>query len=108
VPSKLYEAMACGRPVVIVADGEPADIVRRTGAGLVVPPGDGAALAAALRTLRDDPTLRATLGANGRRAVEQRYERRSICARFVDYLEAGLAQSGRRAPRATLRSVPDA
>ena len=87
VPSKLYEAMASGRPVVLVADGEPANIVRSNQAGLVVAPDDIAGLAAALRRLRDDPALRAELGANGRRAAERHFDRREIALRFMAELE---------------------
>jgi glycosyltransferase involved in cell wall biosynthesis len=88
VPSKLYEAMASGRPVVLVADGEAADIVRRCDAGLVVRPGDIAGLARALERLSRDPDLRASLGANGRRAAEREFNRQAIGDRFVELLES--------------------
>ncbi len=90
VPSKLYEAMASGRPVLLVAGGEPADIVRSHGAGLVVAPNDIAGLASALRRLRDDPALRAELGANGRRAAERYFDRREIARRFMAELDAAM------------------
>jgi glycosyltransferase involved in cell wall biosynthesis len=86
-PSKLYEAMASGRPVVLVAKGEPAAIVREAKAGLVVEPGDTAGLAAALRTLAGDPALRESLGANGRCAAERLYNQSEIAARFVAFLQ---------------------
>jgi glycosyltransferase involved in cell wall biosynthesis len=91
VPSKLYEAMASGRPVVLVATGEAAEIVREHRAGIVVEPGDIGGLAQALRTLRDFPELRAELGANGRRAVERHFDRGEIARRFITFLEAELA-----------------
>jgi colanic acid biosynthesis glycosyl transferase WcaI len=93
VPSKLYEAMAAGRPVVLVADGEAADIVRTHRAGLVVRPGRIGDLAAALRELRTRPDLRRTLGENGRRAAEQVFDRDAIVARLLDRLTAGLASA---------------
>ncbi len=86
-PSKLYEAMASGRPVLIVADGEPAAIVRDSQAGLVVAPGDTAGLTSALRALSGDPALRSALGANGRRTAEQLFNQAEIDARFVAFLE---------------------
>ncbi len=86
-PSKLYEAMASGRPVVLVADGEPAAIVREQQAGLVVGPGDTAGLVAALRTLSRDVHLGRELGANGRRAAERLFNQVEIDARFVAFLE---------------------
>jgi glycosyltransferase involved in cell wall biosynthesis len=90
VPSKLYEAMATGRPVVLVATGEAATIVREHRAGLVVEPGDIAGLADALRTLRDNPALRAELGANGRRAALRHFDRAEIARRFIAMLETTL------------------
>jgi glycosyltransferase involved in cell wall biosynthesis len=56
----------------------------------VVEPGDVAGLAAALRTLRDDPVRRGALGENGRRAAVQFFDRSGIAARFIDTLEAAL------------------
>ena len=90
VPSKLYEAMACGRPVILVAEGEACDIVRKWDAGLVVRPGDISGLVTALRRLADDPGLRARLGANGRRGAEEELDRHTIGTRFIDYLESAL------------------
>jgi glycosyltransferase involved in cell wall biosynthesis len=86
-PSKLYEAMASGRPVVLVAEGEPANIVREHETGLVVAPGDAAGLAAALRRLAGDPALRQRLGANGRRTAELLFDQTDIDASFVTFLE---------------------
>jgi glycosyltransferase involved in cell wall biosynthesis len=87
VPSKLYEAMASGRPVVLAARGEAAAIVRDADAGLVVSPDDSPRLAEALRTLAGDPELRGRLGANGRRAAEARFDRAAIQGAFIDLLE---------------------
>jgi glycosyltransferase involved in cell wall biosynthesis len=102
VPSKLYEAMAAGLPAVVVATGEPADIVVRHEAGLAVAPGDVAGLARALETLATDPELRRRLGANGRRAAERFYDRNVISAAFVAHLEERLAATTpREVPRAT-------
>lgn len=92
VPSKLYEAMASGRPVVLVATGEAASIVRDNRAGIVVAPGDIAGIAEALRTLRDHPELRAELGANGRKAAELHFDRTEIARRFIAMLESELAR----------------
>ncbi len=96
-PSKLYEAMASGRPVALVAEGEPAALVQDHQAGIVAHPGDVAALVQALRTLGGDAGLRQQLGANGRRAVEQQFDRIQIGDRFVEYLEQRLEAAKQRA-----------
>jgi glycosyltransferase involved in cell wall biosynthesis len=87
VPSKLYEAMASGRAVVLIAEGEAAEIVREHQAGLVVKPGDIIGLVQALRLLSSQPSLRQTLGVNGRRAAEQHFDRTQIATRFITHLE---------------------
>lgn len=88
VPSKLYEAMACGRPVVLVASGEAADIVHEHKSGIVVKPGDVAGLAHALLELSKRSDLRKELGDNGRKAAEHYFDRTKIVERFIELLEA--------------------
>ena len=90
VPSKLYEAMASGRPVILVAGGEAAEIVRDHQTGLVVEPGDIASLVQAIRTLYSRPDLCTTFGENGRRVAEQYFDRSTISTRFIDHLESCL------------------
>jgi putative colanic acid biosynthesis glycosyltransferase WcaI len=70
-PSKLFPAMAAGKPVIYGGAGEAARIIDEAGAGLVVPPEDPAALAAAFASLIRDPKRAQLLGACGRRYAEQ-------------------------------------
>ena len=68
------EAMACGVPVVATTGGALPEVVGRDGeTGLLVPPDDPGALAAAIGRLLDDPALRARLGAAGRQRVLHRF-----------------------------------
>jgi glycosyltransferase involved in cell wall biosynthesis len=89
VPSKLYEAMASGLPIVLVAEGEPAEILLSAHAGMAVKPGDVDGLADALRRLAQSDTERARLGTAGRAAAIERFDRRPICDRFIEALERG-------------------
>jgi glycosyltransferase involved in cell wall biosynthesis len=66
VPTKLVEAMAAGRPVVASDLGRMGAMVRAAGCGLVVPPGDPAAHAAALERLLSDAAAAERMGAAGR------------------------------------------
>ncbi len=68
VPTKLVEAMAAGRPVVASDLGRMGAIVRDAGCGLVVPPADPRAHAAALGRLLSDDGDAARMGAAGREA----------------------------------------
>lgn len=57
----LFEAMSCGAAVVVTDTGRTRELVRHGQSGLVVPPDDEAALAAALTDVLSDPALRASL-----------------------------------------------
>lgn len=69
----LLEAMASGLPVVVTNVGGNPEIVRDGVDGLLVPRGDAAALAGALRRLFADPGRMAELGSSGRRRVKTCY-----------------------------------
>jgi len=88
IPVKLFDYLACGRPVVAAVSGDAAEVVLQSGGGLVVPPGDGAALAVAIERLADSPELRDTLARGGPAFVEQRYSRRAAGERLVRALES--------------------
>lgn len=82
VPSKIYEAMASGLPILFAGGGEGARRVEQAGAGLVVPYGDLGGLEKAVRRLASDHTLRHTLGGAGRSAAERLYSRKEIALRL--------------------------
>jgi glycosyltransferase involved in cell wall biosynthesis len=65
LPTALLEAMTAGVPVVAAAAGGIPDIVVHEKNGLLVPPGDASALAAAVRRLAADPDLRRRLRQEG-------------------------------------------
>jgi glycosyltransferase involved in cell wall biosynthesis len=65
-PNALLEAMAAGKPVIAARSGGTPEVVADGETGLLHPPEDVGALAAALRRLGADPALRAALGAAGR------------------------------------------
>jgi glycosyltransferase involved in cell wall biosynthesis len=83
VPHKLFQYMAMQRPVVVTDVAPLARIVHETESGLVVPAGDHAAMADAIRRLRDAAEVRETLGRNGRTAVETEYNWDRDAARLV-------------------------
>jgi glycosyltransferase involved in cell wall biosynthesis len=77
----LLEAMAAGRPVVASAVGPIPEVVIDGVTGLLVPPGDSDALAAAIVRLLTDPELAAALGRAGRARVESEFAVDAMVAR---------------------------
>ena len=70
-PLKVYEYMAAGLPVVASRIGQLTGLIRDEVDGLLCPPGDPAALAAARDRLRRDPGLRSRLGRAARATVHR-------------------------------------
>ncbi len=90
------EAMASGRPVIASRIGGLTDIVLDEETGLLVPPGDVAALRAALARLLADPALRERLGQAGRRRVAE-FQAAAVLPRIERAYRALLANRPRGA-----------
>lgn len=103
VPSKIFEVMACERPVLASVGGEAAAIVERSGAGIVAAPGEAAEIATAILRMRAmDGAERAAMGARGRSFVGEHYSRQRLAERYLGILGAVAARhvpAGDGAPR---------
>jgi glycosyltransferase involved in cell wall biosynthesis len=78
----MLEAMACGLPVVASRVGGIPEVVDEGVQGLLVPVGDGDALAAALARYAQDAGLRTTHGVAARARVEDRFSLRAMVAAY--------------------------
>jgi glycosyltransferase involved in cell wall biosynthesis len=88
------EAMAAGKAVIASRTGGVPEIVTDGETGLLVPPGDAAALAGALRRLTGDTALRECLADGGRERVKA-FAWEAIAGSYREIYEAALAGSGR-------------
>ncbi len=86
IPSKLFECMALGIPVVHGVEGESADIVNRTGIGITIEPENPGALAATIASLLEDPDRLAAFRKAGPKAALE-YDRALLAARMAGILE---------------------
>ena len=91
IPSKIFEILAAGRPIVGAVRGEPAAILQEAGA-IVVVPEDPAALASAIRTLAANPAQRSSMSVQGRTYVSEHFDRRMLAQRYLDLIESVLAR----------------
>ncbi|MDX2170098.1 MAG: glycosyltransferase [Deltaproteobacteria bacterium] len=82
-PNVLIEAMAMQLPVVATRMTAIPELVEDRVSGILVPPRHPQALAAALARIADDPDLAATLGINGRRRVEERFDMRRNARQYL-------------------------
>lgn len=86
IPSKMFEALATGRPIVGALRGEARAILERSGGAIIVDPEDGPALSQAVGRLKQDAALRAEMGRRGRAFVLEHYDRDQLAGRYLDLL----------------------
>ncbi|MWD30016.1 glycosyltransferase [Aquicoccus sp. SCR17] len=104
VPVVLMEAMATGLPVIATRIAGIPELVEDGVSGLLVPPGDAAALAGAIRRVLSDEMLRSDMGAAGQAKVRADYRSDIEAARLSRLFSASL--SG--APSPATRPDPEA
>lgn len=96
LPMALLEAMSWNLPVVVTPVGGIPTVVRDGENGLLVPPGNPQALAAALERLLQDSTLRERLGAAARAAIVADYSLEALIARLLAlYARFGIPRTGK-------------
>ncbi len=105
-PLKVYEYLAAGLPVVASRVGQTAQVLVDGETGVLVEPGDPAALAAALRALRDDVALRERLGSAGRRLVLAERTWDAVARRILDALAADAGGADLGVEGRALAAVP--
>jgi colanic acid biosynthesis glycosyl transferase WcaI len=89
VPSKLFEIMACERPVLASVGGEAAEIVRGSASGIVAAPGNPESIAdGVLDMLARPETERREMGRRGRAYVTDLYNRDVLASRYLELLRA--------------------
>lgn len=81
------EAMACGLPVIFTRIGAGPEIVEEGRSGLLIEPGSGRALAAALDALLDDRARLRSMGSRGRVLAEERFDVRHTATGLLRHLQ---------------------
>lgn len=91
IPSKMFEAMASGCPIVMGVEGEAKALMEAGDAGIAVEPEDADALADAILVLANDPARATALGQNGSIFVRREFDReqlaRAMAVTFTDLVE---------------------
>ncbi len=86
-PNKVFDYMAAAKPVILVIAGVIREVVEQAQAGIPVPPGDPASLAAAVLQLAEDPAEAGLMGRRGRQYVEQHFDRSILAQQLARLLK---------------------
>jgi len=87
LPLSVLEAMAAGKPVVATAIGGTDEAIVQGHTGLLVPPGDPIALAAAIRTVLSNPKLARRLAAAGKARVHEHFSADAMIHKVTNIYE---------------------
>jgi len=86
LPSKMFESMAVGQPLVAALWGEGADVVRDARCGVVTEPGNARELRDAVESLAGDPEGAKQMGRNGRVYVDEHFNRDKLAVQLARIL----------------------
>lgn len=87
IPSKLFDSMASGRPVLLSVDGEARSILEESEGGWYYPAEDGEALAERIEWLSDHSQEGKEMGKNGRAYAQKNCTRAAQAEKMADFLE---------------------
>lgn len=88
LPSKLYEYLAMGKPILMGVEGEAAQLIKTSGAGVNFKPQDSDQLANVVVRLASDPQLCAELGNKGRDFCVDHYSRAKVLDQYEQLLQS--------------------
>jgi colanic acid biosynthesis glycosyl transferase WcaI len=110
VPSKFFGILAVARPGLFVGSpqSEIGRILTESGSGITIAPGDGKALAAAIRELASQPEKSRQMGQRGRAALMGKYDASTACRQWVTLLESLVPGAPASAPRQQTSGKPAA
>jgi len=88
LPSKMFEILAAGRPVILAVDGESRKLLEQAEGGIYVEPEDSAALTVAITSLVENPDECRRLGQNGRKFVFKNFSRDQTALDYLSILQS--------------------
>lgn len=83
IPSKIFEIMAMQKPIILSVDGEARKIVEEAKAGFFVQPENSEELKEKIIQLKQDQQLVISLGLNGRKYVEEKFDRNKLAENYL-------------------------
>ena len=87
LPSKMFDAWACQRPVILSVHGEARQLLDLSQGGICIPPDNPARLVEAIQKLKDNPQERQHMGSSARTFTEKNYSRQVQAEKLVQLIE---------------------
>jgi len=87
IPSKIFEIMSCGTPMILAVEGEAQRIVEEAGGGICIAPENPVAMTEAILRLHNDPQLLSQVSAHGRAYVRAHYDRELLARQYIGILQ---------------------
>lgn len=87
LPSKMFEIMAMGKPVIHTVDGEARKLLERENIGKYVEAENYEKLATTILEIRNNPIWLNEAGKNGRRLVEEKFDRNDLASEYLQILK---------------------
>ncbi len=94
IPSKMFEAMAMARPIVLGVEGEARELLENACAGMAITPESAKDLAVAVSKLSGDAELSARFGRKGLVYVREHFDRSKLASRYIEILKKVAQRSG--------------
>ena len=88
LPSKIFEALAMERPIILGVEGDAARVLKASGGGLCIEPENEQELIDALLQLKRDPALRSRLGVQGGTHVRKHFDRDRLADAYAELIAA--------------------
>lgn len=96
IPSKIFESMAMGRPIILGVEGEVADIIDESGAGVCIEPESAEALVVAVRELQSNKDRYQRLSTAGRPFVTSNFDRTALAKTMLSVIESQLNEQSKQ------------
>ncbi len=94
VPSKLYESMAFGKPIVLGVEGEAREILKTAKAGVCIRPENAVDMKEAILSFYNDRNFAFECGINGREFVEKNYSRKILAKKYEKVIQTLIKDKG--------------
>ena len=93
IPSKMFEYLACGKPVILSVEGEASKILNESKGGITIDPENADALVASILFLKNNPEKIKEYGASGKLYIKNNYKKTDINERFSKILKELVSNS---------------